>query len=172
MKSTHGYVSAVLLRVSLVVFLAVSPLAARVSHDWASLANTPSLTVGAEIEVRTTDSKRYEGDFKSADADVLVMTTPSGEERMPHASVARVSIKKIEHRGRNTLIGLGIGATAGLIFGLIVDSNAGCKGFCLSISPWGKVVGTTGGGLIGTIVGAVLPTGGWRAVYQARRGAN
>jgi hypothetical protein len=167
MKSTHPHTPALLLRISCAVFLAGLPLSAHVSRDWAALATIPTLTVGAEIEVKTTDSKRYHGDFKSVDPEVLVMTTPSGEERLPNASVSRVSIKKIGHRGRNTLIGLGIGAAVGVIWGAIGDSNAGCKGFCISLSPWGKIIGATGGGLTGTIVGAVLPTGGWRTVYQA-----
>jgi hypothetical protein len=75
-------------------------------------------------------------------------------------------VKKTAHRLRNTLIGLGIGAAAGLILGTVADAR--CTGKCVEgTTPLGKEVGTPLGALIGTIIGVALPTGGWREVYRA-----
>jgi hypothetical protein len=135
------------------------------SRDWTSLVHTPALSAGTEIEARTT-GKHYRGRFQAADDDTLVMTTAKGEQRLPRATVSRVSVKKPGHRGRNTLIGLGIGAAAGLTFGAVVDAR--CTGNCVEgKTPLGKEVGTPLGALIGTIIGLALPTGGWRVVYRA-----
>jgi hypothetical protein len=136
------------------------------ARDWASLGQTPAISAGTEIEARTTDNKRYRGRFKAAGDDALVMTTASGEQRLARATVSRVSVKKPGHRLRNTLIGLGIGAAAGLTLGAVADAR--CTGNCVEGKrPLGKEIGTLLGSLIGTIIGAALPAAGWREVYRA-----
>jgi hypothetical protein len=135
------------------------------ARDWASLAHTPAISEGTEIEARTTDNKSYRGQFKAADDDALVITTGSGEQRLARATVSRVSVKKPGRRLRNTLIGLGIGAAAGLTLGAIADAR--CTGNCVEgKTPLGKEFGTAFGSLIGSIIGVALPTGGWREVYR------
>jgi hypothetical protein len=135
------------------------------AHDWASLGHTPAISAGAEIEARTTGNKRYRGQFKAADEDALVMIIANDEQRLPRATVSRVSVKKPGHRLRNVLIGLGIGAAAGLSLGAIADAR--CTGKCVEgTMPLGKEVGTPLGLLIGAIIGVALPTGGWREVYR------
>jgi hypothetical protein len=147
-----------------VVFSAVA--CAQPARDWESLGHAAEIPAGAEIEARTTANKRYRGQFNAADSDALVMTTASGEERLARATVVRVSVKRPAHRGRNTLIGLGIGAAAGLTLGAVADAR--CTGKCIEGNlPLGKEIGTALGGLIGTIIGIALPTGGWREVYRA-----
>jgi hypothetical protein len=119
-----------------------------------------------EIEARTTDNKRYRGKFISADDESLVMTTANGDRRLARATVSRVSVKKPGHRLRNLLIGLGIGAAAGLTLGAVADAR--CTGNCIEGKrPLGKEAGTPLGALIGAIIGIALPTGGWREVYRA-----
>ncbi len=136
------------------------------AHDWANLGHTPAISAGAEIQVRTTGNKRYRGQFKAADEDALVMIVANDEQRLPHATVSRVSVKKPGHRLRNLLMGLGIGAAAGLSLGAIADAR--CTGKCIEgTTPLGKEVGTPLGLLIGAIIGVALPTGGWREVYRA-----
>jgi hypothetical protein len=139
---------------------------AETARDWASLGHSQAISAGSEIEVRTTGHKRYRGQFKAADADALVVTTASGEQRLARAAVSRVSTKKPGHRLRNTLIGFGIGTAAGLSLGAIADAR--CTGNCVEGNmPLGKEAGTALGALIGTVIGAVIPTGGWREVYRA-----
>ena len=136
------------------------------AHDWASLGNTPAISAGAEIEARTTDNKRYRGQFKAIADDALVMTTASGEQRLARAIVSRVSVKQAGHRLRNALIGFGIGAAAGLTLGAVADAR--CTGNCIEgKQPLGKEAGTPLGALFGAIIGVALPTGGWRVVYRA-----
>jgi hypothetical protein len=141
-------------------------ICAQSARDWVSLGHATEISAGAEIEARTTGNKRYRGQFKAADGDALVMTTASGEQRLARGTVSRVSVKTQGHRGRNTLIGLGIGAAAGLTLGAVADAR--CTGKCIEGNrPLGKEVGTALGALIGTIIGVAIPTGGWREVYRA-----
>ena len=136
------------------------------AHDWASLGHTPAIFQGAEIEARTTDNKRYRGQFKAADDEALVIIIGANEQRLARANVSRVSVKRQGRRLRNTLIGLAIGAAAGITLGAIVDAR--CTGKCIEgKTPLGKEVVTPFGALIGTIIGVALPTGGWRVVYRA-----
>ena len=80
--------------------------------------------------------------------------------------VMRVSVKKKGYRGRNTLIGLGAGAAIGVVVG--VASHQDCTGFCLLYTTRGQDagIGAIIFGVIGTAVGALIPTGGWREVYK------
>jgi hypothetical protein len=136
------------------------------ASDWASLGNTPAISVGTEIEARTTDNKRYRGQFRSASDDALVMITASGEQRLARATVSRVSVRKPGHRLRNALIGFGIGAAGGLTLGAVADAR--CTGDCVEgKQPLGKEFGTALGAVIGAVIGVALPTGGWREVYRA-----
>jgi hypothetical protein len=136
------------------------------AHNWASLGRAPAISAGTEIQARTTDHKHYRGEFKSADDEALIMTTATGEQRLPRATVSQVSVRKPGHRLRNTLIGLGVGIAVGLTLGAIVDAR--CTGNCVEgKTPLGKEAGTGLGALIGTIIGVALPTGGWREVYRA-----
>jgi hypothetical protein len=78
----------------------------------------------------------------------------------------RVSVKKQGHRGRNTLIGLGAGAVLGVVIG--EASHKDCTGFCLLNATRGQDagIGAVLFGVIGTVVGALIPTGGWSDVYK------
>jgi hypothetical protein len=155
-----------LIPVCVAVAACSASICAQPARDWASLGHAPEISAGAEIEARITGNKRYRGQFNAADGDALVMTTASGEQRLTRATVLRVSMKTPGHRGRNTLIGLAIGAAAGLTLGAVADAR--CTGKCIEGNrPLGKEVGTPLGALIGTIIGVAIPTGGWREVYRA-----
>src|SRR6202034_2606134 len=120
--------------------------------DWAGLVHSRTISAGSEIEARTTDNKRYRGQFKAAEDDTLVVVTATGEQRFARAAVSRISVEKAGHRMRHTLIGLGIGAAAG--FGLGAAADARCTGDCIEgKTPLGKEAGTGIGALIGTIIG-------------------
>jgi hypothetical protein len=148
-----------------VVALCHVQLSAQSVSDWAGLNHTPALSAGAEIEVRTTGNQRSRGQFTTAEDDALVMMTPSGPRRIPRATVKRISAKKPGHRLRNTLIGLGVGAAAGLAVGAEQDES--CSPHCFLGNNIAKAVLTPVGALVGLIVGVVIPTGGWREVYRA-----
>jgi len=131
--------------------------------DWASLNK---LAAGEPIRVSMTDGKSYKGEFQSVSADSLVMVAASTQQSLAHAQVAKVSLKGESHRGRNTLIGLGVGAAGGLAIG--AGADAACSRDCFLGNNIGKAIFTPLGAIIGTIVGAVWPTGGWHDVYRAK----
>jgi hypothetical protein len=147
------------------VALCYFPLRAQSVSDWAGLNHTPALSAGIQIEVRTTGNQRSRGQFTTAEDDALVMMTPSGPQRIPRATVTRISARKPGHRLRNTLIGLGVGAAAGLAVG--AEQDASCSPHCFLGNNLAKAILTPAGALVGLIVGVVIPTGGWREVYRA-----
>lgn len=75
----------------------------------------------------------------------------------------RVSLKKNGHRMRNALIGLGVGAGVGVGVGAAADTN--CTGLCFG-GNFGKAIFTPLGAVAGVLVGALIPTGGWREIYK------
>ena len=93
------------------------------------------------------------------------MSSEKGQETIKQQEVMRVSLKKTGHRRRNILIGAGIGAGGGLTLGAVAAGT--CSGtLCGGHGP-AVVVGVAGAGaLVGTLVGAVIPTGGWREIYK------
>jgi len=93
----------------------------------------------------------------------LAINATTSQETLSRQDIRRVALKRLGHRGRNTLIGLAIGAGSGLAAGAVVDCRAG-PGIWLPNA--GKEVLTPVGALIGTVVGVALPTGGWREVYR------
>jgi hypothetical protein len=105
------------------------------------------------------------GFFQKSTTDTLVVSASRSEESLTRADVLRVQLKKPGHRGRNTLIGLGVGAGTGLTAGAIFDAKTNDD---FLISGFGKVAFTAFGGVVGTVIGVALPTGGWRDVYRVR----
>jgi hypothetical protein len=78
--------------------------------------------------------------------------------------VSLVSAKKPGHRKRNALIGLASGAGAGLIIGVAARNGSGGLGPNLDNVVTAGM--TVAGALVGSIVGVLIPTGGWREVYK------
>jgi hypothetical protein len=144
------------------IFLAAGIVAAQ-SSEW---SNVKHLAKGEEIRVflvgsNGSDGKSYRGQLSEATDESLIMIAASSQETLARAQIKKISIKKPSHRGRNALIGLGIGAAGGLAIGAAADAE---EGF-LSI---GKQVFTPVGAIIGTVVGVAWPTGGWKDVYRAK----
>ena len=155
---THARGIAVLLAVVLAA-QAQSP-----SQNW---SDVKTLAASAEIRVNL-NASRVEGRFQSATDDSLTIDSDKGPETLPRQDVARVSVKAKGHRGRNALIGLAAGAGAGAIAGAATGDGP-CTGFCIGprISKGEAAgLGVAVFGAIGTLIGAVLPTGGWRAIYS------
>ena len=129
------------------------------------------LTPGQKIRVTLLDGRRVRGEFESASGDTVMMRTRKSEATLGRTMVARVALKGKSHRWRNALIGLGVGAGGGLIAGAASDA-ATCHPNvflgCLGGKDIGKVVLTPLGALVGVIVGALIPTGGYRDIYRVR----
>jgi hypothetical protein len=137
--------------------------------DW---GNLKTLTSGAQIQITMTDRpKAIRGRFQSVTDDNLVVTTAAGQEMLGRPLVAKVSVQKNNHRIRNSLLGLAIGAGGGLAAGAAIDAADQCSGGLGKcglqiVGPnAGKEVLTPVGAFIGLAIGALLHTGGWREVY-------
>ena len=138
--------------------------AAQQTKPIANWANLNQLVTGAEIRVTLANGKTLRGFMQRVTPESLAINATTSQETLSRQDIRRVDLKRPGHRGRNTLIGLAIGTGAGLTAGAGVDSKAG-PGIWLPNA--GKVVLTPLGGIIGTVVGVALPTGGWREVYRA-----
>jgi hypothetical protein len=129
-----------------------------------------SLSPGQEIHVVQNDAKSTSGNFRSITDEAIVVSTASGEQTISRQSILRISSKGKGHRKRNALIGAGIGAGAGAGIGAAIDASANSGSG--SFGPWFPHLGiemvTPLGAIVGTIVGAVIPSGGWHEIYRAR----
>ncbi|HWJ40354.1 MAG TPA: hypothetical protein VNT29_04455 [Candidatus Limnocylindrales bacterium] len=152
------------MRLMLGILLAAGIIAAQPPPSPASSggwANVKRLATGEEIRVSMTDGKSFRGQLQSATDDSLIIVAASSQETLAITQIKKVSTKRDGHRGRNALIGLGVGAGAGLAIGAATDAN---EGF-LDI---GKQVFTPIGAIIGVLVGVAWPTGGWHDVYRVK----
>ena len=98
--------------------------------------------------------------------DSLGIDSGKGRETFTRQEVKRVAVKKQGHRGRNTLIGLGTGAAIGAVAGAAYYTP--CTGLCI-LNPTRAQdagVGAVVLGVVGAVVGALIPTGGWHEVYK------
>jgi hypothetical protein len=134
--------------------------------DWNNLSQ---LWQDQEIRIKQKDAKTIRGTFRSFSDEAIVLMLTSGDQTISRANVRRISIKRNGHRGRNVLVGASIGAGAG------GGAGAGYKGCpagndCIVGPNRGQAIaiGIALGAIAGTIVGAVIPTGGWRDIYKAR----
>jgi hypothetical protein len=128
----------------------------------AQWANLNHLENGSEIRVVLAGGKTLRGFLQSVSPDSLAINATTSQEALSRQDVKVISQKRPGHRGRNTLIGLAIGAGGGLATGAAIDH--GDRGW---FPNFGKAVFTPIGAIIGAVVGVAIPTGGWRLVYRA-----
>jgi hypothetical protein len=153
----------IFLRALLAATLAATA-AAQQAEPIANWANLNQLVAGAEIRVTLANGKTLRGFMQRVTPESLAINATTSQETLSRQDIRRVALKRPGHRGRNTLIGLAIGTSAGLAAGAGVDSQANHSDWFPSA---GKVVFTPLGAIIGTVVGVALPTGRWRDVYRA-----
>lgn len=131
--------------------------------------NLKQLAPGQQIRVVLTDAKAYTGQLHSVSDEGLVIRTGGGEQTVERQNILRVSSQGKSHRGRNALIGLAVGAGAGVVVGVASPELGQGKcgqGSCTNAES-AALAGFLGAA-VGTGLGAVLPTGGWHDVYRAR----
>lgn len=130
--------------------------------DWSMVK---ALATGADVRI-TAGSRAVPGKVLRVTDDGLVLATGKSQEMFPQSEVTRVLLRGDSHRGRNSLIGLGVGAAAGLITGAAAHQD--CTGWCVFSTSRGTdmaAVGTVFGG-IGAAVGAFIPSRSWLEVYR------
>ncbi len=123
------------------------------------------LASGTEIRIAAGTAKPVSGALESVtDTTLVILTVGSGPQSFDKTQIASIAVKKPGHRGRNTLIGLGVGLGAGLIGGVAGTSN--CSGGWDFLCHNVIAAVTIAGALAGTVVGVAWPTGGSRKVYE------
>jgi hypothetical protein len=141
------------------LLLAATVAAQTNSTNWNAVK---TLMPGTDVQILS-GSRTLRGKIDGVTDDAIVVRSRKGPETFKQSEVTRVSLRRNGHRTRNALIGLGIGAGAGLGVGAAADAS--CKSFCFG-GNLGKEVFTPVGALVGILVGALIPTGGWREIYQ------
>lgn len=132
--------------------------------DWSVVQQ---LSSGQVIKVILKDGASRRGSFESADDGGVVIRSGKSEQTFSRDEVTRLLVKGKSHRGRNALIGAGIGAGAGLGTGAAIDNDCS-KTSIVCTGNKGKAILTPVFGLLGAGIGALIPSGGWHEVYRSR----
>jgi len=142
------------------------------SSSWDNLR---SLTPGQEIRVVTNKFKSYQGKFESLSDGGITLRQAAGEQTLARKDILRVSQKIGQDHGvRNTLVGTVLGASGGLVIGLVANhviwSHVNCDEGPECAPPpnphWGIIL-TPVGGLAGAAISAAVTPRAWRDVYRA-----
>ncbi len=144
--------------------LAVALLSSISSAQDAGWQTLKQLAPGEQVKIVLNGGPSHRGALQSVGDDAIVI---GNGESYPKQDVRRVLVRKRGHRGRNALIGLGIGAGAGLAGGAIIDNDCS-KTSIICTGNAGKAILTPVFGVLGLTIGAVLPSGGWREIYRSR----
>ncbi len=148
-----------LIRAAVVSTLAASTLTAQSGTDWNTVK---ALAPGTQIRMETAPRK-VSGQLLSVSDEAIVVRSGGREDSVRRSEVTRIAVKKPGHRKRNVLIGLGVGAGAGLGIALAVNS---CHGIGCIDSGVIEAAAPPILAVLGAIVGAIIPTGGWREIYR------
>jgi len=144
------------------------------THSFAQNANwhnLQQLAPGQQIRIVLNDAKSYTGQFQSVTDEGIVVRSSVGRQSVERQKVLRVSIRSRNHRGRNALMGLAVGAGAGIIVGVAspeLGQGRCAQGSCVNATS-ASLAGVVGA-LLGAGLGAAIPSHGWHDVY--RRGDN
>jgi hypothetical protein len=120
---------------------------------WASLSG---LRAGQKIQIDEMNSKKHSGIFENVSESAISIRDASGEMSVQKQDVRSVKLLSSGHRLRNTLICAGVGAGGGAIAGAAVGETQK-KGFDIVTTGELTAGGALGVGVIGTIVGVLLP---------------
>ena len=97
------------------VFLLLVPAFALAQSAKDSWDNLKQLGSGQQIRIVLNDARSYSGRFQSVSNDGLIVRMGGGAQTFEQQNILRVSTRGKSHRGRNALIGLAVGAGAGVI---------------------------------------------------------
>lgn len=150
---------------ALAVLLVAAPGLIHAQRPEQSWDNLRQLRPGETIEVVDARMKSHRGAFATSTPEAISLRHDGRALSVPRAEVASVKRFRAARRGRNTLVGLALGAAGGLAFGAIRGKTYHEEGE----TPVFVLVWTPIGAGIGAGVGAALPTGGQVTVYRAAR---
>lgn len=150
------------LALSVFATLFIPSILAAQSGAWDSLKQ---LARGDRVRVVQKDSKSFTGEFQSFTDDAMILHAKSADQTISRENLQSVSIRRAGHRGRNAVIGGAIGAGAGLGAGIAIDHCSPNDIVCTGNK--GKAILTPVFGLLGALVGALIPTGSWQQIYRS-----
>jgi hypothetical protein len=142
-------------------FLAVSSFSIAQDVGWETVRQIPQ---GERVKIVLNSGKSHKGVLRSVSDNAIAL---GNTESYPKQDIRRVLVKKSGHRGRNALIGLGIGAGAGLASGAAIDNDCS-KTSIICTGNAGKAILTPVFGVLGLGIGAIVPTGGWKETYRSK----
>jgi hypothetical protein len=145
-----------------VLFLFASALFAQ-SPEWDNVKRLPS---NMQVRLSLTNGRKLRGGVLNVTDDSLVVAVSKSNQTFVRNNIARVAVRGQSHRGRNALIGMGVGAGVGLAAGAGADHTCGRD--CLLGNNLGKAVFTPLGAILGLGVGVAIPTGGWHDIYRVK----
>jgi len=138
------------------------------AKDWISLG---TCSAGSDVRVTLADGASVRGAFVSASADSLVVKTKKGERALARQDVKRARVKAPGRRLRHALIGLAVGAAAGVPVAAFAHARRSneCSSFCAGPDVWHivTVASVPVTAVLAGLVGAALPAGGWKEIYRA-----
>jgi hypothetical protein len=144
------------------MLILMAAAAAAQTNDWNTVK---ALATGAEVRI-TADTRTVRGKVLRVSDESIVLASGKGQEMVSKQEVLRVRLRGDSHRGRNSLIGLGVGAAIGVIIGAAAHQD--CTGWCFFYTSRG--VDMAGAGIafggIGAGVGALISTRSWLEVYR------
>ena len=149
-----------MIRRNFATFLAAAALTLPLSAQDADWDSVQRLAPGTEVRVHLTARTSAQGQLQSATDSSLVLDLKNGQQMFSRQEIVKVSVKKKGHRGRNALIGLGVGTGVAVWVAKSCDGGP-CEGPAAGAAALTAL-------LLGPAIGAALPTGGWRDVYRAR----
>ena len=132
-------------------------------HSW---GNLQQLRVGQKIEVVDTNLKKYKGTFLSFSEEAISLRVKKQEVGVQRPNVLRVSLREKSKRLRNALIGMAIGAGAGVaaveICAYASSGSLPCAGQDFRAVAYAILVPV--GGAAGAGIGAAFP--GYQTIYR------
>ena len=98
----------------LLIFSSALPCALLAQANQASWSDLSALRKGQKIQVDDTNSKKYFGTFLNVSDAAISTQGNASEQSILRPQVRSVKLMENSHRLRNTLLGAGIGAGAGV----------------------------------------------------------
>jgi len=112
---------------------------------------------GQDTHVHTLDGRLLTGGFISTTDDNIVIRQRMGDETFAKSQIKKVSVRKLSKRGRNSLVGAGIGALAMGGLAAAVTKGDGTVTAAAALAY----------GIIGAGIGALFA--GYDTLYRAPR---
>jgi len=147
-------------RLGVLAAFAATAVAAQTNPGWDTVK---AIAAGTEVRIAA-GARTIQGTIGRTTDDAVVVNNAKGPQTFDRQQVSVVSVRKPSHRKRNALIGLAAGTGAGLGIGIAAQAKSGQ----LKVVPNSAVVAacTVAGAVAGTLVGIVIPSGGWREIYR------